>query len=207
MAKRRLGYGDFVPVTAPNPFARLRYLQAVTRCVPEAVQALVTAATALPTDANLVPFQTWAKRWGFTDRWAQQIARRHAAWWTDQPELIGVWLTVSVASWEPDFPRCPAWNPIAEPEDTFRARVEAYIAEMKAAPGIARTPIKDADDRHFTWLALHHVGRWPLEKIAEQPEAREVLSLSTISEGITSAAALVGLTLRPGRGRKFGRPR
>jgi hypothetical protein len=36
----RLGAGDFVAASAPNPFARVRYLLAVERCVPEALQAL-----------------------------------------------------------------------------------------------------------------------------------------------------------------------
>jgi hypothetical protein len=194
----RLGMGDFVP-EAPNPFARMRYLQAVTQFVPEALRELVALKP-----SSRAQLLEWAAQWGFADEWALATAERHAAFWREQPEAMGVWVSTSVVSWEPVFPDGPSWNPYREPEAVYDAHVAAYKAAIKATPGMRPTPKKDPSDRHFKWLALHHVGGWPQERIAEQLGETDVLSLSTVSEGINDAAALVGVTLRPSRGRKFG---
>ncbi len=199
--KTRLGLGDFVPAGAPNPFARLRYLRAVTRCVPEALQELVRIDLH-DADAD-AQFLAWTTRRGFTDPWARQTAGRHRALWVDQPELFGVWLTVSVASWEPEFPRLAAWNSITETEAQFDERVKQYKAEMKAAPGIAPTPTKDmSDDRHFEWTALYHVGGLLQEQIASRYDTEHTgVTASAVSLAITSVAQLIGLSLPSRQGR------
>jgi hypothetical protein len=192
----------------------MRYLQAVSRCVPEALSALLTLKVG--DDAQIA---AWAERWGFTDEWALSTVRAHLPLWQEAPETLGQALIVSVASWEPtydedirlpngvavSFVRYLTWNPIAESERAFRARVETYIEAMKAAPGMESTPEKKIDDdRHFEWLAQHHVARCSYSAIAERYQtADSSLDISTISRAITTCAALIGLTLRSSRGRKL----
>ena len=123
--------------------------------------------------------------------------------------MLGHWI-ISGATWEPVFPAGPSWNPTAETEQGFRKRVEGYIRVVKSAPGIKRAPEKRASrqkvkkikpgQEHFEWLALHHAGRKTEAEIAERyPDG---LNIGSISEAITTTAALIGLTLRPAPGRK-----
>jgi hypothetical protein len=194
--RTRLGPG---PKTAngPNPFARWLFLDAVERCVPAAVQTLARVTD----DAGL---ETWAAQWGFSDDWALRAARLHVALWRDEPVTVGHWMPVSMTvQWEPVFPAGPSWNPTTETEAAFRARVDAYIATCRAAAGLTTTPEKDTVTP-FEWLALHHVGRRRYDQLAHQyGNDKGYPDVPAISRAITDTAALIGLTLRPGRGRKL----
>jgi hypothetical protein len=202
MKRRRLGFGDFTH-DGPNPMARTLYLHAVWRCVPEALHALVAL-----NPQGEAPLRAWAETWGFSDDWALDCARAHAQYWRDDPNLFGHWI-VMVPNWEPIFPNGPSWNPIAETEAAFRARVNAYIAGVKQTPGIKATPEKrgaiDPGKEHFEWLALHHVGKWTEAAITEKyQDADRGLNVGSVSEAITKTAELVGLTLRSAPGRRLG---
>jgi hypothetical protein len=209
----RLGTGDYVPAGAANGFARVAYLQAVSRCVPEAMAPLRTIEQ--DDETQLI---AWAEQWGFTDEWALSSVRRHLPFWHAEPDNLGRWVIFTVVSWEPSYGQdilLPngvnatlfpflTWNPIAETEASFRARVDEYIEAMKASPGMEQTPKKVDVDRHFEWLALHHVARCSYNAIAERYQTADLSSdISTISRAITTCAALIGLTLRPSRGRKL----
>ena len=107
------------------------------------------------------------------------------------------------ARWEPVFPMAPSWNPITETEAAFRARMDAYIATCQATPGLVKTPTKETRDS-FEWLALHHVAHWTYDRLAGRyGNEHGYPDGPAISRAITDTAALIGLTLRPGRGRKL----
>ncbi len=172
----------------------MAYLEAVGRCVPEALREL--EAIDLHDEAALM---AWAERRGFTDPWALKAARQHARLYPDCPGATG-WLgAVMPWQWEPVFPPGPSWNPLSgETEAAFRRRVKAYIKALKATPCIARTPEKDSL-QPFERLALYQVGNVQLGELAENRNGDDALSLSAISESLRDTARLVGLTLRRGR--------
>jgi hypothetical protein len=105
----RLGSGEFVPVGAANPHARMLYLQAVSRCVPKAITDLMSFD--VTDDARL---REWAERYSFTDPWALDTARHHAPFWRENPDMQGHWGIVTVAAWVPTYDQLPppAWNPL-----------------------------------------------------------------------------------------------
>jgi len=188
----RLGSGDVVPVGAPNPYARLLYLEAVSRCMPEAIDELMACD---PSDERRL--RAWADRWGFTDLWALHAAQLHAAFWREEPSTRGRWQIASVFAWSPVYEAVPVprWDPTLETEASFRKRQNAYRAVVKALPGVQRTPQKGGSDQHFEWLALHHAGGWTYDTIGGryQTDAKP----STVGEAIVNLAELIGLTLRP----------
>jgi hypothetical protein len=171
------------------------FLDAVARCVPDAMRALAQSA-----DDEL---DAWAARWGFLDPWALRAAQHHVTFWRAEPQYAGRWMTALAEQWHPVFPVGPSWNPITETEAAFRARVDAYIAACLAMPGLTRTPEKEAVTS-FEWLALHHVGQWRYERLARRyGNSKGYPDIPAISRAITDTAALIGLTLRPNRGRKL----
>jgi hypothetical protein len=106
--------------------------------------------------------------------------------------------------WAPVFPAGPSWDSTKETEDAYLARQSAYRATIKAAPGGQPTPEK-ADDRHFEWTALYHVGGWKQARIAERYQEQyeleyDDLTPGTVSGAIKSVASLIGLTLRQKQG-------
>lgn len=192
-SRRRLGLGAFVPLDAPNPFAQMQYLLAVSKCVPEALEELRTHVT------NKEEFGAWAKRRGFSDPWVLDSVRGHLLFWREQPELWGRWLIVTVAAWEPIPPPAPEWNPMIESEAAYRLRHESYVAAVKALPGMSKTPEKQSGDRAFERLALFQVGGVSLADLATNNDGADALDISTISKSLSETAKLVGLTLRQGR--------
>jgi hypothetical protein len=193
----RIGPGDFT-ATGPNPYARSFYLHAVARCVPEAIHRLRD----VPHDDEPA-LRAWGQRWGFTDDWALRSARSMVAVWREHPEAND--FIVSASNWEPVFPPGPSWDPLIEREASFRARVDAYIASIKRAPGIRPTPEKRTAE-HFEWLALHHAGGWKYARIAERYDDGDYQpAIDAISHAVTGTAELIGLTLRATRGRTRGR--
>jgi hypothetical protein len=193
-ARVRLGVAEYV-WTGPNPFARMLYLQAVSYFVPE---ALLEAIALLPDDdAGLL---AWARRRGWEDSWALDAIRAHLPIWREQPDAAGSWVSISgQAQWVPMLaPR--AWDITWESEAAFRGRVERYIDEMKRFDVVSRTPEKSP--RHFEWAAFYQVGGLAYAQI--QARDTDPPEISSISEGVTHVASLIGLTLRKPR---LGRPR
>ncbi len=196
-----LGFGgDYVSDSTEadeNAVAINLFLDAVTRLVPECLSDLASIAADVPEryggqgDAIL---NEWARRWGFASRKLVRVARltagairdcRHDEW------------VKSGSYWCPDFPRFvnPSWNPIEESEASFRARVEEYVRQVKATPGIVAAPTK-RNLEHFEWLALHQVAGWKFTRIAEHYQDEKGLEVSTVSRAVKETAAIIGLTLR-----------
>jgi len=211
----RLGVGgDYLPADADDAnFKAIRlFLEAVDRLVPECWKALATIAADVPDrlpsqfvrDVNPdAPLREWARTWGFTSPKLVRLARGTAGRIRRLPRLRAAW-AITGSYWPPDFPPFvnPLWDPIEESERSFRARVEDYVREIKATPGIVPAPKKRSGERPFDWLALHQVGGWTLERIATKYQDRNGHPTeSGISRAVSEAAALVGLTLRSGQGR------
>jgi hypothetical protein len=163
--------------------ARLRYLSAVSRCVPEAIDELLTVD--LDDDTAV---HAWATRWGFVDGWARETALTHARLWKATPEWKGRWLIVhgNVRNMLPMDK--PIWDPAFESEAGFRRRVEEYIRQVKETA----LPDVRSGDLHFEWLALAQVGGFPQVDIANRLNGS--VSESAISQAIGKVAELVGVT-------------
>ena len=192
-----LGSGGGQIGGAANVYAQSMFLQAVERCVPEAIAALGAAS-----QDNEAGLRRWSEYWGLAYPWALRSARL----WVQYPDVPGMFGSVSRALWEPGALHAPSWDPIKETEAEFRSRVDAYIAACHRTVGTRPAPDK-SNPVHFEWLALHHVGRWSLPRIVERYR-REAGSpdITAVSRAITETAALVGLTVRSARGRKLSRP-
>lgn len=190
------GFAEYTAHT-PNPLAQMHYLRAVIEHVPDAWRELVE----LPDDddASLLAWADWR---GFNDPWALDMARDHRADWREHPDLAGMLLSVGGTAWEPVMPEFGRWNPFVESKEAVRARFERYLDVCEAMPGMVRTPPdKRTGEAHFEWLALHHAGHLTYQQIANRSAQRT--DPAEISRAIRATAALVGLTLRPGRGRKL----
>lgn len=202
----RLGSGDFVPAGA-NSHAQWLFLQAVERCVPEALEALGELVKELESTAPY-PYSDslleWASRWGFRDGWTLRQARRTIEFWRDHPTFIGHWGAFAAAYFEPDFPRAPSWEPTVETEAEYLVRHRAYLDGIRSTPGITETPEKRSGEQHFEWLALHLSAGWTLERIATRYQDQDGNpNVPAVSKAISETAGLAGLTLRPARGRKL----
>jgi hypothetical protein len=180
--------GDFAGGRT-SVYAQSMFLQAVERCVPEAIVALRSASLS---EAGL---RQWAEHWGLSYPWALRSARL----WVQYPDVPGMFGSVPRALWEPGVLRAPSWDPIKESEAEFRSRVDAYIAACHRTVGIKPTADK-SNPIHFEWLALHHVGRWTLPRIVEHDRNESATpAIAVVNQAITETAALVGITLRRGR--------
>ena len=147
--------------------------------------------------------QAWAERRGLLDQWIPDQVRHSIALWRAMPEARGKWLAQkAVGAWIPQSPAPPTWDPTWETEKTYRARIETDIESVKQISGISPAPEKRTGNQHFEWLALHHVGGWKYERINERyADESGKPDIPAIRRAITETAALIGLTLRPGRGR------
>ena len=160
---------------------------------------------AQPIQADRLPdvsLTAWAQRWGFMDGWALELARLNAGRWREEPDRV-------VMEWRrggglgAHVPIGTRLHTTRETYAVWRARSDEYAVLMRAAPGLIKTPEKRGSLDHFEWLALHHVAGLRLEDVAEQyQDPTRGLSVSTVSEAISTTAELVGLTLRVRPGRK-----
>lgn len=216
--------GDSLPEGLDHPLARWLFLEAVQRCVPEAMRALASIAEDVP---ERYPyhgdegFQKWCETWGFValrneiDRrdWLQTAARRTAASMRQIPNRPDAYGWVLVSGYRPvAFPELRVtWDRTEEPEASFRARIEQYIAQVKATPGQKPAKRKRVDpgnslDRDFEWTALRQVGNRSYDAIAKQfSDARaDSLEPDAVQKAVESTADLLGLKLRAA---PRGRPR
>ncbi|MCC7242409.1 MAG: hypothetical protein IT180_10840 [Acidobacteria bacterium] len=203
--------GDAVPRSDVVPRARWLFLEAVRRTVPEAMQALGEIAPQVPETGPSSVLDAWCERWGFIaperpsgPDWLKTVARRTAHYLrTRHPDEPAAWV-FATSYRPPEFPALHVtWNPIEEPEQMFRARVESYIATVRATPGLARAPVKrvgpgETLDRDFEWTALYQVGRLTYLAIAERAGLDDP---DPVRMAVASTAAVLGLRLR-GRKRK-----
>ena len=163
--------------------ARLRYLSAISRCVPKAIDELL--AVDLENDAAV---HAWAMRWGFVDGWARESARNHARLWKAHPEFVGRWF-ISHGQTQNILPmEKPTWDPAFESETSFRRRVEDYIGQVKKSA----LPEHRSGDLHFEWLALEQVAGLSQVQIADRHQG--AVSESAISQAVSKIAHLVGIT-------------
>ncbi len=225
MAKRlttrlRVGGGELV---APGPNARAQwlYLEAVQRCVPEAMRALAVIAPNLPdsgalgTRAREASLREWCNQWGFTavrhggDRgdWLLTVARRTAEHLrTQTPNWPEAWVHV-VAYRELETVEIvpPRWRPDDETEEDYRKRVDSYIIQIGVSAereGWSKAPEK-RNLEHLEWLARYQVAGWTEAKIAEHyQDENGSPEVPAVSRALTDTARLIGLTLRPAQGRE-----
>lgn len=209
----------------PNLLAQWLFLDAVRRCVPEALSELAAIAPSLPDDSfnrgtwdQEAPLRAWCERFGFTtapewkgDRdWLLTVARGTAVVMRYTPLRAPAefeWL------FEPSYRKLKTetvaslrWNLAEETEALFRGRVETYIGQVKAAAGErgwTEAPEKRKLEQHMEWLALYQVGGRTEAEIATLTNAdgENPPDVSTISRAITETARLIGLRLRPAQGR------
>lgn len=204
-SRARLGAADYSP-TGANPWARHHFVRAVQYCVPQAFEALAAIATSGTNAAHETALAAWAAEWGFGDDWLLDCARQIVIRWDGTPDPNVLAFSVNGDGfWAPMVP-APIWDSTKQTEADYRATIEAYIAEVKALPGFTPTPQKEVGSRHFEWIALHHVGRWTYQQIVHRYQnADGNPNVPAISQGIRDVAGLIGLTLRPSRGRKLHR--
>jgi hypothetical protein len=101
-----------------------------------------------------------------------------------------------------------AWNPAKEEPTDFREHIhrvvdaflDTYIEIAAEGMGVVKTPRKRRE--HFDWLALFQVTPAKLQEIA----AKYNVEPQTVSDGIKSAAEMIGLRpRRGGRGPEAGK--
>ena len=211
---QRLGIGGEMVPPGPNLLAQGLFLEAVWRCVPEALVALATIAPSLPDDYfnqgnkdQEQPLREWCEHWGFTTDWLLTVARRTATRMRHEPDASGKLEWVFGPSYGKLKTETVAplhWNPSEETEAQFRGRVDAYIAAVK---GVAEAlDWTDAPEKrmleHFDWLARYQVEGWTQAKINERyQDEKGRPDVPAVSRALTSTAKLIGLQLRPAQGR------
>jgi hypothetical protein len=134
-------------------------------------------------------FDRWAKKRRFVEGWLYEVARSHAQYWRAEPLSLGRWFMASAASAHDEEP-LRGFEPGFESESAFRRRIQSHIRARRIA-----TP----NDDHLRWLALYQVKGLSQTKIAENVAGNDAVSTHTVSEALKSAAALLGVRLRPGR--------
>jgi hypothetical protein len=213
----RLGIGETVPAGG-NLFAQRRFLEAIERRVPQALRELATIAR-MPSGERVTSMRgrldltteeallAWAQKWGIPgpDGWWMRQVRNHVQHWREVPSHSGRWQGFVGVYREPKWPALAPWNANEESEADFRTRVDAYVARVRALPGIQPTPVTFTE-RDFDALALEHVAREPIDRVVQLVDDPNRDSSSTRKRN-RQLADLLGLTLRRlprGRPQKTG---
>jgi hypothetical protein len=201
---------------------RWLFLEAVRKCVPEAWDSLATIAHELPalhprTASSFdeeVTLRAWCVRWGFTGYgrggdWLLRVARATADDIRTRKQSDPIaWAPVVGASFTP--PRIDTIPPprFELPEETleqYLLRAKAYGERVIAAAksqGWADVPEK-LSLHHFEWLARHQVAGWTQSRLVEHyQDASGKPDVPAVSLAITETARLIGVKLRPARGRR-----
>ena len=178
-----------------------------------------------PTDALLM----WARKYHIAEPWLLDVALWTLQCWIAGRELKK-FVPLDFLQIPPEPPRQirfthPGWHPTSSTWPTYERKVQQAFTEAlceyrdalrKAArdqgpqPGLKKRKL----DRHLEWLVLWQVGHWTYRQIAEKygvGETKQVgtpirtknTGITTVRDGLKSAANLIGVTLRKG---KRGRP-
>ena len=195
--------------------AQWLFLEAVRRCVPEALWALAKIAPSLPDDYfnrdnrdQEQPLRSWCEDWGFTTDWLLAVARHTATLMRNKPDSGGEleWVfQPSYGKLKTETVAPPHWNPAQETEARFRERVGTYIATVKAVAkeqNWTAAPEKRTFE-HFDWLARYQVSGWTQARIVEQyQDADGRPDVPAVSRALADTATLIGLRLRQAQGRE-----
>jgi hypothetical protein len=82
----------------------------------------------------------------------------------------------------------------------FKARLDDYCERMKESHGKGKA-YDNRNQNHFLWLVEHQINGRRYEEIAQLEQDENGLDFRRISEAINPLAEMLGLTLRPARGR------
>lgn len=179
--------------------ARVIFLRAVERVVPEALAELRT----LNVD-DAFALAAWCYRRGFIASgprdWLRETARVTAIYLQektpDDPKLLDrfQWAFHTYPS-----PITITWDPFTEREQDFAKRVEEIRREVARRPDLVRVrTIRSV--RAFAWLALYQVGGLTFAQIAARGDKRArravFLTPEAIRDAVRRLAADVGIALR-----------
>lgn len=85
--------------------------------------------------------------------------------------------------------------------DAFKAWLEDYCEQVQEAHNGGRKAYDSRKAEHFIWLIEHQINGLRYEDIAQTYQGKQGLDIRLISEAVTRLAKMIGLTLRPARGR------
>lgn len=202
----KLGGGALMPER--NIFARRCFFLAVSLRVPKAIAELSELSKQPALEYFIGPgcfdqdtelaLQAWANRWGlpYGDSWWMEPVRRAVRHWRERLAEPGCWPDDFFGGYRAvEWPSI-YWPATEESADDFRARVEQYIADIKATPGVRPTPLTFTVS-DFEALAIEQLTQKPLDHI---PSVRDA---SNTRKRNRQLAELMGLPLRR---RRPGRP-
>jgi hypothetical protein len=149
----------------------------------------------------------WAARFHLEADWVLDFGFRTLRYWHTFPwrrvqkDVNGVLNSMCKPLIINERPFTVRWDPELETRRSFHARalkgLEAYeesLRKVSEEHGVSRSRRK-VSFKHFEWLALYQCRGWSLERIcASAPMAGDK---TTISKGISSAADLAGIKVRP----------
>ncbi|MFL6352271.1 MAG: hypothetical protein ACJ74Z_10530 [Bryobacteraceae bacterium] len=144
----------------------------------------------------------WARAYNLRQEWCVEVALQTLHHWVEHSSslLFVRWSLPAYVLHQVGFGFSDAgwisgsWSDF---EKHIRKRFEAELTKY-------RLHFKGSDEkrnlRHFNWLALYQCAGLSHRKIADKyaGQTSAAISEDTVSKGIAAAAALIGLTLRPG---------
>lgn len=185
----------FVAVYEPESVieARLEFLDAVQRVVPEAFTSL------LETDGDQKRIDEWQQRWYLTAEWCGFVAF-HTANEVDPPPYFLYPEMQANQPFKPlPPPELPAFDPTRENWAAYVKRCGTLLAEYQrqsySAPELQKfKPVEDRRSlrKHLAWLAAYQCLRAPISAIAEAADTER----AAIDYGVKSAAKFIVLPLR-----------
>lgn len=84
--------------------------------------------------------------------------------------------------------------------EALKASLENYCERLKRLRGDGKAFV-NRNSEHFKWLVEHQVNGRRYEEIAQMEQDKNGIEIRRISEAVTPLAKMLGLTLRPARGR------
>jgi hypothetical protein len=85
--------------------------------------------------------------------------------------------------------------------DSFKLWLEDYCERIEESHGDGNKAYDSRKPDHYVWLVEHQINGRRYEYIAEHYQGEKGLEFRNISEAINRLAKLIGLTMRPTRGR------
>ncbi len=179
-------------------------IQQASRYLPDALHPTLRFETALC---------EWGKANNLTDVWLLSEALATL----DQWQRFGVtddwtYSSPAVEMYDMDEAFSFTFDPWDMKEDTwssykakatsaFTAWLDDYKERTLELRRVEPKAFNKREPQHFVWLVEWQVNELTQDEIASKYQDEEGFAMSSVSEAITKTAALVGLTLRPERGR------